>query len=89
MEFLYPVYHRPRGLSLPLDPPAAAATEKRQEMLASLKKGDKVVTVGGIHGEITEVHDDEVGLRIADKVEYPPLPLRGLAASRGRTELAG
>ncbi len=49
--------------------PQQQQQKKRQEMLASLKKGDKVVTVGGIHGEITEVHDDEVGLRIADKVE--------------------
>lgn len=49
--------------------PQQQQQKKRQEMLSQLKKGDKVVTVGGIHGEITEVHDDEVGLRIADKVE--------------------
>lgn len=43
--------------------------KKRREMLDALKKGDKVVTVGGIHGEITGLHDDEVTLRISDKVE--------------------
>jgi len=49
--------------------PQQQQQKKRQEMLAQLKKGDKVVTVGGIHGEITAVYDDEVQLRIADKVE--------------------
>ena len=49
--------------------PQQQQQKKRQQMLGELKKGDKVVTVGGIHGEITEVHDDEVTLRIADKVE--------------------
>jgi preprotein translocase subunit YajC len=38
-------------------------------MLNALKKGDKVITAGGIHGEITEISDDEIRLRIADKVE--------------------
>lgn len=49
--------------------PQQQQQKKRQEMLRALKKGDKVITVGGIHGEITEVDDDEVTLRIADKVE--------------------
>jgi preprotein translocase subunit YajC len=49
--------------------PQRKQQKKRNEMLNALKKGDKVITVGGIHGEITELNDDEVKLRIADKVE--------------------
>jgi len=49
--------------------PQQQQQKRRQEMLSQLKKGDKVVTIGGIHGEITAVYDDEVQLRIADKVE--------------------
>ena len=42
--------------------------KKRQEMLKSLRKGDKVVTIGGIHGLIKEISDDMVVLRVADNV---------------------
>ena len=37
-------------------------------MLASLKKGDRVVSIGGIYGMLREVKDDTVVLRIADNV---------------------
>ena len=49
--------------------PQRKQQKKRAEMLNALKKGDKVVTIGGIHGEITEIGDDELRLRIADKIE--------------------
>ena len=39
-----------------------------QEFLTSLKVGDKVVTTGGIYGQITRVNDKSVQLQIADKV---------------------
>ena len=46
--------------------------QKRQKqhraMLASLKKGDMVVTQGGLHGKITGLTDSVVTLEIADKV---------------------
>lgn len=43
--------------------------KKRADMLGSLKKGDRVVTIGGIHGTITGFSDDTVTVRIAEKVE--------------------
>ncbi|NLM38070.1 MAG: preprotein translocase subunit YajC [Firmicutes bacterium] len=49
--------------------PQRKQQKKRMEMLNSLKKGDKVITIGGIHGEITELDEDDIRLRIADKVE--------------------
>ncbi|HEY8463126.1 MAG TPA: preprotein translocase subunit YajC [Bacillota bacterium] len=49
--------------------PQRKQQKKRAEMLKSLKKGDKVITIGGLHGEITEIDDDEIKLRIADKTE--------------------
>ncbi len=42
--------------------------KKRQELLRSLKKGDRVVTIGGIHGLIKEISDDVLTLRVADNV---------------------
>lgn len=38
-------------------------------MLDGLKKGDRIVTVGGIYGEITALKEDYVTLKVADKVE--------------------
>lgn len=49
--------------------PQQKQQRKRQEMLNSVKRGDRIVTVGGIHGEVTGVKDDVLTLRIADKVE--------------------
>ncbi|MBE3578182.1 MAG: preprotein translocase subunit YajC [Limnochordales bacterium] len=49
--------------------PQQQQQKQRQAMLNSLKKGDKIITTGGIHGQITEIHGDELSVRIADKVE--------------------
>jgi preprotein translocase subunit YajC len=48
--------------------PQQIQQKKRREMLASLKKGDRVVSIGGIYGMIKEIKDDTVVLRIADNV---------------------
>ncbi|MGA2265871.1 MAG: preprotein translocase subunit YajC [Phycisphaerae bacterium] len=37
---------------------------KRQQMLAALKKGDKVTSIGGIVGTIVEVRDDEILVKV-------------------------
>jgi preprotein translocase subunit YajC len=41
---------------------------KVKEFQESLKVGDKIVTTGGIYGQITRVTDKSVQLQIADKV---------------------
>jgi len=38
--------------------------KRREKLLASIKKGEKVLTIGGIIGTIADVRDDEVILRI-------------------------
>lgn len=40
--------------------------KRRQEMLSSMKKGDRVQTSGGIIGTIQEVYDDEMVLRLEE-----------------------
>jgi len=37
---------------------------KRREMLGSLKKGDKVTSIGGIVGTVIEVREDEVTMKV-------------------------
>lgn len=48
--------------------PMRKRQKKVQEFQASLKAGDRVITTGGIHGQVTRVTDDIVQLQIADKV---------------------
>lgn len=51
--------------------PQAKRQKRQQEMLKSLRKGDKVVTSGGIHGVIVGLKDNQNVLivKIADKVK--------------------
>jgi preprotein translocase subunit YajC len=39
------------------------------EMQSKLKRGDKIVTIGGIYGVITDMSDTTVTLKIAEKVD--------------------
>ena len=48
--------------------PMQRRQKKVQEFQDSLKVGDKIVTTGGIYGQITKVNDKSVQVQIADKV---------------------
>lgn len=48
--------------------PQQKQQRKRQDLLKSLKKGDRVVTIGGMYGVIKEINDNMLTLRIADNV---------------------
>ncbi len=50
--------------------PQQKQQKQRQEMLGNLQKGDRVITIGGIHGVIKEMDEekDTLVLRIADNV---------------------
>ena len=49
--------------------PANKQKRKTQEMLNSLKKGDRVVTSGGIYGTVQGVEPEVIYLKIADNVK--------------------
>ena len=48
--------------------PQQKKAKMHREMIASLKKGDRVVSSGGLHGVITGITDDIVTMEIAPKV---------------------
>jgi len=37
-------------------------------MLSNLKKGDRVISIGGIHGVIKEIDETIISLRVADNL---------------------
>lgn len=51
--------------------PQARKQKQQQEMLKALKKGDKIITAGGIHGEIVGIKDNTniLIVKIADNVK--------------------
>jgi preprotein translocase subunit YajC len=48
--------------------PQQKKTKEHREMIASLKKGDRIITSGGIYGRITGLDDSTLTVEIADKV---------------------
>jgi preprotein translocase subunit YajC len=49
--------------------PAQRRQKRSQAMLSSLKVGDKVITTGGLYGNIVALDGDAIQLRIADQVK--------------------
>ena len=49
--------------------PANKQRRKTQEMLSSVKKGDRVMTSGGIYGTVQGVEAEVVYLKIAENVK--------------------
>jgi len=48
--------------------PQQKQKKKRQEVLDNIQKGEKVVTIGGIHGKIVSLDKETMMLEIADGV---------------------
>lgn len=49
--------------------PQKKQQQERQNLLNSLKKGDKIITIGGIYGTITDLSEKTVNVEIAEGVE--------------------
>lgn len=49
--------------------PQQKKQKEHQKMLESLKRNDKVVTIGGIHGVIQDIKKDTVILKVDDETK--------------------
>ena len=49
--------------------PQSKKAKEEQKFRDGLKKGDKVVTIGGFHGKVTEVKDTTVMISLAPNME--------------------
>jgi preprotein translocase subunit YajC len=65
--------------------PAKKQQKKKEAMIGALKKGDKVVTSGGIYGSVVVVEDHSLLLRVADnvKIRVAKSAIAGPASSDG------
>jgi len=49
--------------------PQSKKRKETEKMLSSIKKGDRVVTIGGLHGTVQNVRDTTVILKVDDNVK--------------------
>lgn len=49
--------------------PRKKQEKKHGEFLSELKRGTKVVTIGGLRGEVVRIKDDVVVLKVSDTTE--------------------
>jgi preprotein translocase subunit YajC len=49
--------------------PQQKRQKEREALLSQVKKGDKVITAGGMHGEVVGLDEKTVLLEVADKVK--------------------
>jgi len=49
--------------------PQQTQRRERERLLSAIKRGDRVVTTGGLHGTVTGLDETTVALRIADQVK--------------------
>jgi len=48
--------------------PQQKKTKQHKEMLGAIRKGDRIVSAGGLHGVITGIAEDVVTMEIAPKI---------------------
>ena len=63
--------------------PQQKRQKKTNSMLSSLKKGDKVVTIGGLHGTVLDLDNDTVVIRVneATKMTFDRSAIRSITTS--------
>jgi preprotein translocase subunit YajC len=65
--------------------PQQKKQKEHRAMVAALKRGDRVVTNGGIYGQVTHVADDHLMVEIADGVKIK-IARDAVAAVPGKPE---
>jgi preprotein translocase subunit YajC len=65
--------------------PQSKKQREHQDMLKNLKKGDKVITSGGLYGVVVKVSDKDVVLEVAEKINLR-FTLGAIATVREREE---
>ena len=58
--------------------------KETEKMIAALKKGDKVVTIGGIHGVVSSTKEKTIIVKVDDncKIEFSRSAIAGVEADK-------
>ncbi len=62
--------------------------KEMQKMIEAIKKGDKVVTIGGVHGTVQNVKDSTVVIKVDDdcKIEFSKSAVATVVAREAAAE---
>ncbi|TWI77476.1 protein translocase subunit yajC [Desulfobotulus alkaliphilus] len=65
--------------------PQQKKAKEHRELIGNLKKGDRIITSGGIYGTVTSLDDNTLTIEIADKVRVKMVRanVAGLSAKSG------
>ena len=65
--------------------PAKKQQKKKDAMIAGLKKGDRIVTGGGIHGSVATVEEQSLLVKVSEntKIRISKSAVAGLVGSDG------
>jgi preprotein translocase subunit YajC len=63
--------------------PQQKREEEHNEMVASLEQGDKIVTVGGIHGTVQRIDDDSILAQVDSKGTKMRFDKQAIANKKG------
>lgn len=71
--------------------PERKQRKKRQAMLDSMQKGERVLTTGGIYGTVVQVQDDVVTVQIAEgvRVRFARAAVQNVLREEAPAEKAG
>lgn len=62
--------------------------KQRDAMMSAIKKGDKVITGGGVIGNIVDINDDEVVLRVEEgRIRFSKSAIQGVIGSSKGTSV--
>lgn len=62
--------------------PQRKRQQDQQSLISSLKPGDRVITIGGIYGEVTSIDEDSVVLKLESDALLR-MAKNGIASKRG------
>ncbi len=70
--------------------PQKQKEKKRQEMMSNVRKQDRIITAGGVHGVVVSVKDSEVIVRVDDakdvKIKIDKSALTSVSAPTGEKD---
>ena len=70
--------------------PQKQKEKKRKELISNVRKQDKIVTTGGVHGVVTSVKENEVIVRVDDakdvKIKIDKSAITSVIAPRDEKE---
>ncbi len=72
--------------------PQKQKEKKRQEMISNVRKQDRIVTAGGVHGVVTSVKENDIIVRIDDakdvKIKIEKSAVTSVSVPKGEQEVS-